>query len=397
MPAHNNEIERLKALKSYNILDTASEKDFDRFTQLASLICETPISLISLLDEKRQWIKSKVGIDITETPREVAFCHHTIKNKYLFEIEDASKNNLFKNNPYVTQSPFIKFYAGYPLIDPAGYALGTLCVIDGETKTLNATQKKALQLLAEEVVSLIVERRKKEEVTYYEQLFEISNDMVCIAGKDGIFKKINPMFTTVLGWDETTLLKTPYFDFIHPSDLEAARKELFKLTNGINTSNFVLKFKTSTNTYKHLQWACTAEPITGNIFAIARDVSEEKLKEEKLKISENNFRSFFNNSQGLMYTHSLSGKFLTVNPAGAKLLDYTIDEILGLTLFDLVIPQYHHALKKYLIKIKKFANVKGLMVTQTKNKKLKTWMFNNIIAHDIDGKQYVIGLSLIHI
>lgn len=394
MPAHNNETKRLKALKSYNILDTANEKDFDRFTQLASLICETPISLISLIDEKRQWIKSKVGIDITETPREVAFCHHTIKNKYLFEIEDASKNNLFKNNPYVTQSPFIKFYAGYPLIDPAGYALGTLCVIDEKTKTLNPTQKKALQLLAEEVVSLIVERRKKETVIYYEQLFEISNDMVCIAGKDGIFKKINPMFTKVLGWDETTLLQTPYFDFIHPNDVEAAHKELYKLTNGINTSNFVLRFKTSTNTYRHLQWACTAEPITGNIFAIARDVSEEKLKEEKLKISENNFRSFFNNSQGLMYTHSLSGKFLTVNQAGAKLLDYTIDEILDLNLFDLVIPEYHRSLKKYLTKIIQFTKVNGLMITKTKTGELKTWMFNNTLAHDIDGKQYVIGNAI---
>ncbi|TAF45126.1 MAG: PAS domain S-box protein [Sphingobacteriales bacterium] len=394
MPTPDNEAQRLKALKNYHILDSQAEKNFDRLTQLASIICEVPISLISLIDENRQWFKSKVGLDVSETPRDWAFCQHAIMHNRLMEIEDATKDKRFKANPLVTQKPSIKFYAGQPLLDPDGYALGTLCVIDEKTKTLNSTQKKALQLLAEEAVFLIVERRKKEEVTYYEQLFEISNDMVCIAGKDGIFKKVNPMFTTVLGWDETTLLKTPYFDLIHPSDLEAAHKELLKLTSGINTSNFVLRFKTKTNTYKHLQWACTAEPLTGNIFAIARDITQEKIKEEKLKLSESNFKSFFNNSQGLMFTHDENGKFLSVNNAGAKLIGYSDKEMLNLSLFDLILPQHHTLLKKYLYKIKQFGKAKGILTTQHKNGTPQTWMFNNIIGNDIRGNQYVIGNAI---
>ncbi len=394
MPTPINENERLKALKSYHILDTENEKDFDRFTELASLICEVPISLISLIDEKRQWFKSRVGLDVSETPREMAFCQHAIMETHIFEIEDATKDNRFKNNPLVTQDPLIKFYAGQPLIDPQGFALGTLCVIDRTAKVLTEKQKKALQLLAEEVVSLIVERRQKEEIKYYEKLFQISNDMVCIAGTDGYLKKINQAFTTILGWDENILLTTPFFDFIHPSDVENTKQEMYKLSVGEKTTNFVQKFKTANNTYKHLQWVCTPEPNTNNIFAIARDVSEEKIKEEQLKISETNFKSFFNNSQGLMCTHNLEGKFLSVNHAGAKLLGYTHNQIINLTLFDLIPKKHHNILKKYLNKIKVFGKANGVMAVNNKNGSPGTWLFNNILVDDINGQQYVIGNAI---
>ncbi|TAH00858.1 MAG: PAS domain S-box protein [Sphingobacteriales bacterium] len=394
MPIPFNETERLQALKSYHILDTVNEKDFDRFTQLASLICEVPISLISLIDEDRQWFKSKVGIEVNETPRNLAFCQHAIMENHIFEIEDATKDNRFKSNPLVTNDPLIKFYAGQPLITPEGFALGTLCVIDRTAKVLTDIQKKSLELLAEEVVSLIVEKRQKEEIKYYEHLFNISNDMVCIAGIDGYFKKINLAFTAILGWDEATLLNTPFFDFIHPSDIENSKEQLLKLSNGEKITSFLLKFRTKENDYKYLEWACTPEIITGNIFAIARDITDEKLKEEKLKISEANFRSFFNNSQGLMCTHNLDGKFISVNQAGAKSLGYTDTEIVDFTLFDLIPQKNHPLLKKYLNKIKQFGKANGIMAIKNKNGLLGTWFFNNIVANDINGNQYVIGNAI---
>jgi PAS domain S-box-containing protein len=394
MPTPENELKRLEALKYYNILDTVNEKDFDRFTELASIICEVPISLISLLDETRQWFKSKVGLDVNETSRSLAFCQHTIMNDNLFEVPDASIDSRFSENSLVTEDPMIKFYAGWPLIDPDGYALGTLCVIDRIPRKLTDLQTKALKLLSEEIVSLIIDRRKKEEADQFDKLILLSNDLVGIADPNAYFLKINPAFQKVLGWDENVLLSKSIFELIHPKDIESTKNELSKLSPEETTVNLTNRFLTSENKYKHIQWAISQEVGTNNLFAIGRDVSIIKLKEEKLKISESNFRSFFENSQGLMCTHDTEGKFLTVNTAGSKLLGYSINEILKLTLYDLVPKQHHIILKKYLRNIQTFGKAKGFMITTHKNGTLKTWMYNNVLANDVDGNKYIIGNSI---
>jgi PAS domain S-box-containing protein len=249
-PFDIRETERLEALKSYHVLDTLSEKDYDRLTQLASLICETPISLVTLLDEKRQWFKSNTGLSIQETPREYAFCQHAIQTPDTFlEVTDATKDERFVNNPLVTGDPNIRFYAGYPLVDDNGFALGTLCVIDRKPRQLTDNQHKALQLLSEEVMSLIQEKRLKEKLENFEKLFKFSNDLICIAGTDGVFKKINPSFHTLLGWDDEVILSNSFFFFVHPDDVADTQNEIAKLASGEPTINFTHRFRTKSGEY----------------------------------------------------------------------------------------------------------------------------------------------------
>src|ERR1039457_3656402 len=147
------EIQRLKILWEYDVLDTVPEEVFDDLTELAARICEAPIALISLIDEKRQWFKSKFGLSTQETSRDVSFCAHAIQSEGLFIIPDATKDKRFAHNPLVTSDPKIRFYAGAPLITPDGHALGTLCVIDQKPRQLAATQQEALTLLARHVVT----------------------------------------------------------------------------------------------------------------------------------------------------------------------------------------------------------------------------------------------------
>src|SRR5713226_2904063 len=164
-PIPRTEPERLKALVAYEILDTAAEEVFDTLTKLAASACDVPIALISLIDSNRQWFKSVQGLPgVTETSRDIAFCAHAILQPGLMEVPDARKDPRFSDNPLVSGEPGIRFYAGMPLVNPQGHALGTLCVIDRKPRSLAPSQRSVLSELARLVVSLMEAGKSRMEV-----------------------------------------------------------------------------------------------------------------------------------------------------------------------------------------------------------------------------------------
>lgn len=171
-----NESLRLKALKEYSILDTLPEKEYDDITKLASQICGTSISTISLIDEKRQWFKSKVGLEADETSKEVSFCGHAIMEPdKIFTVKDSRLDARFQDNPLVIGEPHVIFYTGVPLVSQDGFALGTLCVIDDQPKELNQDQLLALKALSNQVVSLFELRKSKMQLERLTNDLEIRN------------------------------------------------------------------------------------------------------------------------------------------------------------------------------------------------------------------------------
>ncbi len=205
-PKHELEALRIDKLNEYEVLDTEAEAAFDELTQLASEICRTPISLISLVDPDRQWFKSKVGLDADETSRDIAFCSHAILQDHIFEVTDTKKDDRFHDNPLVDGYPNIRFYAGYPLKSPEGLPIGTLCVIDEKPKKLEPHQRRALEIISNQVIGqleLRLKTRKLERANQFKTDFlsnmshEIRTPLNAIIG-----------FSDVLLNNETQYLKS---------------------------------------------------------------------------------------------------------------------------------------------------------------------------------------------
>lgn len=159
-----DEQQRLDELRSYDILDTPAEPHFDEITQLIAAQLDVPIALISLVDQDRQWFKSKVGIQVAETSRDLAFCAHALHHADILMIEDTHADPDFADNPLVTGEPFIRFYAGMPLITPKGHRLGTLCVVDHQVRQLSKLEQQTLRVLAKQVMQQIEAKRQLQQL-----------------------------------------------------------------------------------------------------------------------------------------------------------------------------------------------------------------------------------------
>ncbi|WP_346319239.1 PAS domain S-box protein [Chitinophaga sp. YIM B06452] len=393
-PVPPNEKERLAALHRYHILDTAREEEYDKLTELASRICGVPISLISLIDEKRSWTKAATGMPIHQTPRARSISSLTILGNGLMEIPDTTKDSRVSAWPSVTGKEHIRFYAGYPLIDKNGFALGALCVSDRKPNRLDTHQKESLQLLAETVIALIAERRKNEELQHFENLFDLSQDLICIAGMDGYFRRVNPSFSRVLGWRVEELLSMPVLDLVHPNDLDAATASLAALAEGSATVSFTRRMRTAAGGYRVIHWAVNSEPSSGNIFAIGRDITEERKQEEMLEKSQQKLSAFFEHSQGLMCTHDLEGNFLSVNSAGANLLGYSTEELIGKNLRDIVPTSHYPLFERYLEEIRTKGRTSGQMTTVHRNGSRRIWMYSNYLEQALNEEPFVIANAI---
>lgn len=185
-PLSEQEQARLDALGSFALLDTPPEPAYDLITQLASSICNVPIALMTLVDADRQWFKSRIGLDVSETPRAHSFCAYTMLEESLTIVEDTLNDPRFAQSPLVRGEPRIRFYAGAPLISPEGYGLGSLCVIDREPRKLTTHQTQALAILARTVMALLESRRSNTQLAEARAMIKTLSNLLPICADCGV-------------------------------------------------------------------------------------------------------------------------------------------------------------------------------------------------------------------
>ena len=288
-PLPENEESRLADLKSHHILDTPSEETFDDLTALAAQICDVPIALVSLVDAHRQWFKAKVGVDVAETPRDIAFCAHTILQSEILVVPDATQDERFADNPLVIENPRIRFYAGMPLITAKGHAMGTLCVIDRRPRHLTLSQEEALHRLGRQVIKLLEHRgyslRLKEEGTLLRSILKAEPECVKRVAADGTLLQMNEAGLCFIESDSFEhVAGRSVYDLVAPEFLERYRSMHEAVIGGASQQlEFQIVGLKGTRRWMETHAVPLLNPIDHCVeqLAITRDITEHKRVERE--------------------------------------------------------------------------------------------------------------------
>ncbi|MFT5894428.1 MAG: diguanylate cyclase (GGDEF)-like protein/PAS domain S-box-containing protein [bacterium] len=294
LPVHNSEEKRLRTVKELEILDTEPEALFDNLVQIAASVCDVPISLITLIDENRQWFKANLGLDgISEVPREFSFCTHTIEREGVYEIPNAKTDPRFADNPLVTGSPEIQFYAGCPLRLSTGENVGTLCVIDKQPKYLNAHQREILVHLSAIAVKLLETRNLSRDSSEQENQLRLLCDGaplgICKCDLTGSCDYVNTSWQTICDMSEADAMGFGWTKAIHPEDKKSVFTQWDKAIIAKSNVDIEFRIKHKDGAIKYVRaisnpLKSTIGSITGFVGSL-EDVTNKKIQKEALRKS----------------------------------------------------------------------------------------------------------------
>lgn len=367
----NNEIERLKALGRYNLLDTLPEEDFERITFLASLICQAPISLISLVDENRQFFKSHFGVEVSESNRDLSFCAHAINQpESIFEIEDLRLDNRFHDNDFVTGQPNVVFYAGVPLVTNDGFALGTLCVIDTKPRKLTNEQKEGLDKLSKQVMNILDARQKQaieQSFKLIDFTFNNSSMPIYLVKEDSSIYDLNDAACEGIGYKKEELLSKKIIDLDANFNKEswashwAEIKAKGKLT--IETSP---TRKDGKKLHAIVSIHYLKQGDTELICSYITDITEKKKQEEHLKLVDFAFR----NSKTPVHIINKDATLFDFNEAAHQTLGYTKEDYKAITIPDIDPNYQQNVWPKHWEELKEAGSLKFETILKKKNSEL---------------------------
>jgi len=388
------EKERIESIRKYNLLNMESDEraanPFELINESAALVCGVAFSQICLLHQDEIQYLTEYGFKAKiKSLSEFDSFRVLLEGNYI-EVPDVSLNQNFKDFEGFKRNNIL-FFAGYPFFDPNGVLLGSLNVYDTKPNTLSDKQKEYLKKATVRITQIILDRRNAQESYLKDILFESADDLIAISNYEGELLRVNPAFSKLLGYSEEEILNNNLSRFIHPQDVSSFKTIVKNYVDGHAISKFTSRLITKENETKYVNWASTPEDKTGLLYSFGRDISSIEEKKKQIQKSEKRFRAFFEHSQSLSCMHTLEGIFTSVNKTGADMAGYAVDELIGKSLYDLIPEDRHDLLAQYLQTIRTEGQANGIMKVITKDRFIRTWMFNNVLQLDDQGNEYVIG------
>ena len=391
-PVPEHEDERIKQLEFFDLLHLGKDPELDVFAETACLVADCPASLIAMMERDTQRVQSCVGLSFDFVDRKDTVCQYAIASGEILVINDTLLDDRSSGNPLIHASG-IRFYAGVPLLDDKGFALGTLCVIDYKPRTLSDDQVASLQKIGKAVTTMLMMKKKNLQAEYFEQTFSVTNNLICVLDNELNIKSVNSAFELAVGVKQEDLRHRNFLESLRDPD-----PKLKILTEDLKISNEGLEITTTTDKGSSgkvvIEWFLKHNQKQTEIFCFGKNVTHLIAEKQKLEISERRFRNFFENAIGLMSTHDLEGKILSVNKKGREVLKYTEEETRTLNLRDLVPKQNLPLLEQYLQQISINKEDVGTMVLTTKDGDEVFWMYHNMVDTNEEGKPYVVSTAL---
>lgn len=326
----NDEAGRIEALLQYRILDTQSEQEFDDITRLAAFICGTPIAVITLVDTDRQWFKSKIGLEASETPRNIGFCNHAIQQTDPMIIPDATLDPRFVNNPLVTSDPNIRFYAGIPLINHEGYGLGALCVLDDIPRQLAPQQIEALKILTRKVMKQLEWRRNLDSLLL-STVLDTVNALVIVLNPEGKIIGFNRACEETTGYSYNEVRNQCFWKvFTEPKRRRKAQSIFEKIKSSKGLKEYENYWRIKNGNLRLINWSNRTVPNENGeiefIVCTGIDITERQQAEESLK---QQLAAVDSTSDGISIVDK-QGNYLYLNSSYVNIFGYShATELLG--------------------------------------------------------------------
>lgn len=391
-PLPANEQERLARLAAYDLLGLEKDPDLDVFAEAASLITDCPISLIAMMEKDTQIIQSCIGLSLDVVERRYTACQYTILSQEVLVIDDTDTDERTVDNPLIREGN-IRFYAGVPLLDDDGYALGTLCVIDYKPKKLDQKQIDSLEKLAKAITKMLLAKKRRIQAAYYAEIFTLTKNIICVIDKFYRLKDVNPAFEEGFGLAKEDVLHRSF-----SSVLQKEERTVHSILSSVHEERHAVSFTSTTKkkdgSIVSIDWYLKYHEASQEIFGFGRNVTNELDEKLKLEHSERRFRNFFENAIGLMSVHDLQGNILAVNEKGRNLLLYSEAEVKHLKLQEIVPTAHQPLLDQYLKRIAEIGEDSGMMVLLNKDGQEVHWLYQNMLETDGDGKPVVMSTAI---
>jgi len=390
-PVPTNEEERLKRLELFGLPSPVKDPQLDIFVETACLITGCPTSFIAIMKSDTQTVQSCVGLSIDSMERTSVPCQYSIASGEIVIINDTLLDERTSGSKIMLDGG-IRFYVGTPLIDDEGFALGTICVIDYKPRIISDSQISALKKLGEVVTRLLMSNRKSIQAEYFQQTFNISNNLICVLDSQLMIKDVNPAFEDVFSLYKKNVVNQSFLTFL--GEDQELQREIRNFPGSGKEYTCTTSTRINDGSLVTVEWYLTQNHKYAEIFCFGINITQQIEEKRQLESSERRFKSFFENAIGLMSMHDMDGNILAVNEKGREMLHYSAGEVKKLNLRDLVPEQNWLTLKQYLERINQNKEDFGTMILKTKEGEELIWMYQNIVEIDEEERPYVVSTAL---